>query len=289
MIKGTIVALVTPFNQDMSVNYQALGELIDFHIKNETDGILLLGTTGESESLSDEEKYEIVKYSFSRCENKIPIMVAITSNVTDKVISYAKMFESFDIDSFLVITPYYNKTNEDGMIKHFMKIADNVSKDIVIYNVPKRTGMCISKEALEKLKCHKRIKGIKEASGDIEFFTKVAQLASDDFYVYSGDDLSILPALSLGASGIISVASNMYPYVFKEIIKYFRTDVDKSIQIFNKYYDLFYNCFLEVSPIPIKFLMDSSDMHVGPCRLPYGELSTANKIRLLSSAIEIEE
>lgn len=281
------MALVTPFTSENKVDYLALGKLIDLHIESKTDGILLFGTTGESEALSKEEQKNILEYTLNRLNNRIKVIVSVTSNVTEKVLEKIEFFKKYEFDSYLVITPYYNKTNESGMINHFQIIADRADKPIIIYNVPRRTGICISSNAVEVLSHHKNIIGIKEASGDIDYQVSLMPYLSDGFYLYAGDDILILPSMALGAKGVISVVANLYPGVMKEIYTLSEKNDKNARDLFLRYYPVFKACFVEVSPIPIKFLLNYKGHNVGKCRLPYGELSHNSKMKLIDAENKI--
>lgn len=251
----SIVALITPFQQNNSIDYNELERLCKFHIENETDTLLLLGTTAEAEALTNEEKKSLVEYVYQQVYPKISIMVGLISNMTDIVIEQAKLFQNLDIDAYLVINPYYNKTNSSGLLKHFTYIADALDHPIVIYNVPRRTGMQIPVEVIGALSYHKNIIGIKEASGDLEYQLKLIQYIKNDFKLYSGDDSTMLLSLFLGASGVISVIGNAFPKELKLITSSFVKNPEVSKTIFFKLYPVISNMYQEVSPIGIKYIM----------------------------------
>ena len=206
MIKGSYVALVTPFNNDGSVNYDKLKELIEYHINNSTDGIVLIGTTGEATTLSFEEQIEIVKVGIKTVNKRVPVMVGSGSNDTAKACKLSKTFSDMGADSLLVITPYYNKTNTPGLIKHFEMIAEASIAPIVLYNVPSRTGMNIPLEAYEVLSKNPKIVGVKEASGNMEYSKEVSKYLNDDFVMLSGNDDIIVDMIKMGAKGVISIS-----------------------------------------------------------------------------------
>ena len=183
-MKESIVALICPFDENNKINYDELDRLCDYQIENKTDGILLLGTTQESESLTKEEKHELVDFVYHKVYKKMKIIIGIISNITEEVVSISKQYDEYDIDSFLVITPYYNKTNVSGLIKHFTYIADHVSKPIVLYNVPKRTGMSIPIDVVRILSYHHNIIGIKDASGDALYTQEIAKFINNKFKLY---------------------------------------------------------------------------------------------------------
>jgi len=276
MIKGSIVALVTPFKEDGRVNFDKLSELVEFHIANGTKGLLVLGTTGESPTLEHEEQVAIVKHVIEKAAGRIHIMAGSGGNNTQKSIKTSQEFEKLGVDSLLVITPYYNKTNDTGIIKHFTSIADSVKTPIVLYNVPGRTSYSLSVSAVEELSKHENIIGIKEASGDISFAVSISHLLTDDFHLYSGNDDIIVPLMSLGASGVISVWANVTPATVAELVETFAENPKKSLQIQLENLDFIHSLFVETNPIPVKFAMNQLGMNVGPMRLPLDELTLAN-------------
>ena len=289
MIKGSIVALITPFDETGSVNYKKLRELIDWHAEQGTDGILVLGTTGETPALTEEEQDEIVAVAVAQSGGRVPVIANSGTNNTEKSIARSIRFEKMGVDGLLVITPYYNKPNRSGMIEHFYKIADSVSIPVYIYNVPGRTGTCISVDIVEELSRHRNIAGIKEASGDIGYAAKLSKLISDDFSVYCGNDDITVPMMSLGASGTISVWANLMPAAVHEMTRAFlekQVREARKIQLDNL--DLINALFCETNPVPIKEIMNQAGMGVGGCRLPLGRISSTNR-QLLSGLLEKAE
>ena len=290
MIKGSIVALITPMNSDGSVNYDKLGELIEFHIANKTDGIVILGTTGEASTLEFEEEEKIVKFSIERANKRIPIIVGSGSNETEKALKMSVKYSLMGADYVLVITPYYNKTNESGLIKHFTMIADNAKCPVIMYNVPSRTGMSISIHAIEVLSKHPNIWGIKEASGNISYSMKVAKYLGDDFHMLSGNDDIIVPMMSIGAVGVISVLANSHPKETSEICrlmsmgKYNEANL-LQLKLLNYINDL----FIEVNPIPIKEAMNYMGFNVGGYRMPLDYMSDSNKKILCAEIDRLKE
>lgn len=268
MLKGSIVALITPFTEDNSIDYVELDKLLELHLKNKTDGLLLLGTTAEAESLSDEEKYEIVKHCIDYLKGSIPVMVGIISNTTREAVRLSKLFSDLEFDSYLASVPYYIKTNTEGLIRHFNYIADHTDKPIVLYNVPKRTGLNISYEVVKILSYHSNIIGIKEASGDISYQTKIAGLCKDSFVLYGADDMMMLSSLGLNAVGVISVIGNAFPKEIKLITDSYGKDIHIARTAFYKLMDLIEDIFIEPSPIPIKYLLYLQGFKTGHLRLP---------------------
>ena len=268
-LTGSIVALVTPFHEDGRINYEKLENLIDYHIKHQTDCILILGTTGESPTITFEEEKRMVTHTVKYAAGRIPIMVGSGSNDTAQAVLSSTTFESLGVDYLLVLTPYYNKTNEPGMIKHFKTIADAVTTPIVLYNVPGRTGCSLSENAVKVLAKHPNIVGIKEASGDFSYMTRISRYVSDDFALYTGNDDTIVPALSLGASGVVSVWANVMPNVVHELVQAYLTgDARKSLELLQQHLDFVNGLFIETNPIPVKYIMNELGFNVGPFRAP---------------------
>ncbi len=278
MIRGSIVALITPFHEDGSVNYDRLRELILWHIQEGTDGICILGTTAETPALTVTERDRIVEVSIEAADKKIPIIVGSGSNNTMVAKEQSMKYESMGADGLLVITPYYNKTNKAGMIHHFTEIADAVSIPVILYNVPGRTGCSLTYEALKELSQHKNIAGIKEASGDISFVTKIARLAGENFALYSGNDDMIVPLMAVGGSGVISVAANIIPAeMHRMTMAYLSGNVELARSIQLRYLEFINALFIETNPIPIKEAMNIMGMNVGKYRLPLYEMENGTK------------
>lgn len=284
LVKGSIVALVTPFHEDGSVNFEKMGELLEFHIANKTDAILVLGTTGESPTMTHEEDDSIVKFALEKVNKRVPVYVGAGSNSTMTMLTYCKKYEAMGADGLLVITPYYNKTNEEGMYQHFKVVADAVNIPLILYNVPGRTGCKLSYNNVKRLSEHPNIAAIKEASGDISYFTKIARLASDNFQIYSGNDDMIATAMSLGASGVISVVANILPEETHNLVwSYLNGDIHTAKKIQLQYLDVINNLFIETNPIPVKAAMNMMGMGVGGYRLPLYDMNPANKAILEKS------
>lgn len=284
LVKGSIVALVTPFHEDGSVNFEKMGELLEFHIANKTDAILVLGTTGESPTMTHEEDDSIVKFALETVNKRVPVYVGAGSNSTMTMLKYCKKYEAMGADGLLVITPYYNKTNEEGMYQHFKVVADAVNIPLILYNVPGRTGCKLSYNNVKRLSAHPNVAAIKEASGDISYFTKIARLASDDFQIYSGNDDMIATAMSLGASGVISVVANILPEETHNLVwSYLNGDIHTAKKIQLQYLDVINNLFIETNPIPVKAAMNMMGMKVGGYRLPLYEMNPDNKAILEKS------
>lgn len=286
MLKGSIVALVTPFNKDGSVNYDELARLLDFHIENKSGGIVILGTTGEASTLSFEEEEKIVKFSVERVNHRIPLIVGSGSNETEKAIRYSKLYSELGADYVLVITPYYNKTNETGLIKHFEAVANASKCPVIMYNVPGRTGMSISISALEKLSKHPNIYGIKEASGNMSYSIKVSKLLGPNFHMYSGNDDIIVPMMSIGAEGVISVLANIAPQQTEKMCELcLDGKYTEAMKIQNDLLPLTNDLFLEVNPIPVKEAMNYLGFNVGGYRAPLDYMDP-NKKKVLTDEID---
>lgn len=281
MIRGSIVALITPFKEDGSVNFEKLGELLEWQIEQGTDGILVLGTTGESSTMSHEEDDSVVEYAIKKVNGRLPVIVGAGSNDTQTAIDKSVKYEKMGADALLIITPYYNKANEGGMIAHFTAVADAVHTPIIMYNVPGRTGCALSENVVKVLSKHPNIKGIKEASGNISYVMNISRYLNDDFVMYSGNDDMVIPVLSAGGSGVISVFSNVCPKECHEMVtSWLNGDLKKGLAIQQKYLDLIHALFYEVNPIPVKAALNLMGKNVGGYRLPLYEMSEPNKARL---------
>lgn len=285
MYSGSFVALVTPFDKDGRINYLKIAELIDFHKNNGTDGIVLLGTTGEAPTVTEAEAEKMILFAIDKA-GEMPLIIGCGSNDTHAATEKSRKYEALGAKALLVLTPYYNKANDIGMIRHFMSIADAVDIPIFIYNVPSRTGCSVSVSALEVLREHENIIGIKEASGDISYFMRVSRLIRDDFSVICGNDDIAVPMVAAGACGVISVLANIYPAEVSRMISLARSgDFAAASEIQRKYLPLIGALFSEPNPIPVKAAMNRLGFDVGPCRLPLCEMSEA-KFAALETELE---
>ncbi|WP_294731265.1 4-hydroxy-tetrahydrodipicolinate synthase [uncultured Faecalibaculum sp.] len=267
--KGSIVALVTPFCEDGSVNTEKLRELVEFHVSHDTDGILVLGTTGESSTMTEEEDDLAAKTVIEAAAGRIPVIVGAGSNNTATQLDKAKKYEKMGADGLLLISPYYNKANTEGLVRHFTTVADTVNIPIILYNIPGRTGMSIPVEVVERLSRHPMIQGIKEASGNISYAMNVSKLLNDDFVMYSGNDDIIVPMMGAGASGVISVLADVAPSQTHDMVsRYLNNDVQGALSLQRELLDLIHALFIEVNPIPVKEAMNLMGMDVGGYRLP---------------------
>lgn len=276
LFEGSGVALITPF-KDGKVNYEKMGELIEWHIANKTDSIIVCGTTGESATMTDEERKTTIKFVVDKVNKRIPVIAGSGSNNTAYSIELSKYCQGIGVDGLLIVTPYYNKTTQDGLIKHYTTIANSVDLPIILYNVPGRTGVNIKPSTVEKLSKVENIVAIKEASGDISQVAEIARLCGEDFAIYSGNDDQIVPILSLGGSGVISVLANILPKETHDIVeKYLSGDVVESRNLQLGVNDLVSSLFIEVNPIPVKAAMNLMGMEAGELRLPLIDISKQN-------------
>ena len=252
-LEGSIVALVTPFCADGSVDFTALERLVDFHLQNKTDAILVLGTTGESATMTDEEDNSVVAAVVKQVAGRIPVIAGSGSNSTATMLDKSLSYQHLGADGLLTITPYYNKSNEEGIYQHFKTVADAVDIPCILYNIPGRCGCGISMRNVERLAAHPNVMGIKEASGNVAFAASIAHLLSDDFRMYSGEDALTVPLMSLGASGTISVWADVQPALVHEMCRaYLDGNVERAREIQIAGQPLIQALFSEVNPIPVK-------------------------------------
>ena len=275
---GSYVALVTPFQADGSVDFAKLRELVSWHLAQGTDGIVALGTTGESSTMSHEEDDEVARCIIETVNGRIPVIVGAVSNCTQTQLEKSRKYHDLGADGLLLITPYYNKANDEGMYRHFATVADAVDTPVILYNVPGRTGCAISPACCARLAKHPNIAGIKEASGNISYTAKIARLLSDDLCMFSGNDDMIVPVMSLGGCGVISVWANICPKACHDLVAAFASgDVAAARAMQLQYLELINALFCEVNPIPIKEAMNQLGMNVGGYRLPLCEISDAGR------------
>ncbi|GKX27830.1 4-hydroxy-tetrahydrodipicolinate synthase [Vallitalea longa] len=278
---GAGVAIITPFNDDMSVNYEGLEKLIDFQIENKTDCIVICGTTGESSTLNDEEHLECIKVAIDRTNKRVPVIAGTGSNDTKHGIELSKQAQKLGADGLLQVTPYYNKTTQKGLIQHFSSIANSVDIPVILYNVPSRTGLNIDVDTAYALSKVDNIVGIKEASGNIGHITNLVHKCEGNLDLYSGNDDQIVPLLSLGGKGVISVVANIMPRETHDLVaKFLAGDVKGSLEIQLRIHELVKALFCEVNPIPVKAAMNYLGLPSGPCRLPLTEMEPANFLRV---------
>lgn len=286
-IQGSIVAIVTPFHQDGSVNFSKLGELVDWQIQNGTDGIVALGTTGESATMTDEEDDAVCEYVLKRVNGRIPVIVGSGSNCTASMLDKSLRYQAMGAQGLLIISPYYNKTNEEGMYRHFATVVDAVDIPCILYNVPGRTGCSISEGVVKRLAGHPNVMGIKEASGNMSYACKIARYLGPDFAMYSGNDDITVPILSIGGSGVISVLANILPKQTHDMVmSYLSGDTAAATAAQLRYLELINSLFLEVNPIPVKAALNMMGWEVGPCRMPLYEMSQGAAQRLRAALEE---
>ena len=285
---GAGVAIVTPMNQDESVNYAKLEELIDFQINNGTDSIIICGTTGESATLSEEEHSDVIRHCVKYVNKRVPVIAGTGSNCTATAVKLSVEAEEAGADGLLVVTPYYNKATQKGLIDHFTKVAEAVKLPIIMYNVPSRTGCNILPATAAKLFNEvENIVGIKEASGNISQVAELMALTNGEIDLYSGNDDQIVPVMSLGGKGVISVLSNVAPRQTHEIVMdYVNGDVKSSCKKQLDAMNLIGALFCEVNPIPVKEALNIMGMEAGPARMPLSPMEPKNYDRLKNALAE---
>ena len=280
---GAAVAIVTPFKNNQ-VDYESLAALIERQIENSTDAIVICGTTGESSTLTDEEHKECIRFCVEKTAGRVPVIAGTGSNDTDYAISLSKYACEVGADGLLLVTPYYNKATPKGLIKHFTAIADATDKPIILYNVPSRTGVNISLPVYKELAKHDRIVAAKEASGNISAVAALAEACGNSLDIYSGNDDQIVPILSLGGKGVISVLSNVVPKETHDIVALWNEGKTKeSLALQLKYLDLINALFCEVNPVPVKTAMGLMGLCADEMRLPLCEMEENNKERLANA------
>lgn len=282
LFKGAGVALVTPFHADGSVNYDKLAELVEEQIAGGTDAIIACGTTGEAATMSEEEHMDVIRFIIKAVNHRIPVIAGTGSNCTVTAIDLSKQSEEAGADGVLLVTPYYNKATQGGLIQHYEAVAGAISLPCILYNVPSRTGVTIQPETMAYLYQHvENIVGVKDATGNISMITKLMSLVDEDFLLFSGDDDQIVPLLSVGASGVISVLSNVAPRETHEICqKWFDGDIKGAREAQFKAYPLIKALFAEVNPIPVKAALNLMGKNVGSLRLPMTEATDSTKALL---------
>lgn len=285
LFTGAGVALITPFNEDNSVNYEMLKTLVDRQIDGGTDAIIVCGTTGEPATMTEEEKLSVIKCVVERTAGRIPVIAGTGANSTQTVIDFSKKAESLGVDGLLIVTPFYNKATQNGLYAHYAAIAGAVKLPIIMYNVPSRTGCNIQPQTAARLgRDFDNIAGIKEASGNISQVAKLKSLAGDCLDIYSGNDDQVIPILSLGGIGVISVLSNVAPKETHDMVMdYLNGKVKSALDIQLKYLDLIDALFCEVNPIPVKAAMNLMGYNVGGLRLPLTVIEDEHREILESS------
>ena len=285
---GAGVAIVTPMNEDGSINYEEFGKIIDFQIENGTDAIIVCGTTGESSTMTDEEHKECIRYCVEKTAKRVPVIAGTGSNDTAYAIELSKEAESLGADGLLVVTPYYNKSTQRGLVAHFTAIADAVNIPIILYNIPGRTGVNIAIDTYKKLGKHKNIVAVKEASGNLSYIAKLIAECGDLLDVYSGNDDQIVPIMSLGGKGVISVLSNVMPKEAHQIAQYcLDNNCAEAAKLQIKLLKFINNLFIEVNPIPVKEAMNMAGWKCGIGRMPLYPMADENRQILKDSMAEL--
>lgn len=273
MFRGCCTALITPFTKDNKVNFKEFERIIEEQISGGVDALLFLGTTGESPTLTEKEKLEIVKFAVKKVKKRVPVLVGAGSNCTAKAVENSIIYEALGVDGLLIVSPYYNKATQEGLFLHYKEIADSVDIPIIIYNVPSRTGVNVNAETVVKLSKIKNIKGLKQASADFEELQKIIAGVDENFSVYSGEDGLTFPMLCCGAKGVISVVSNLFPnYMSRLCESFFEGKREESFSLQQRINPLVKSLFNEVNPIPVKYAMNKLGYDAGVPRLPLTEM-----------------
>lgn len=271
---GAGVAIITPMLADGAVDFDGLRKLIDFQIEGGTDSIIICGTTGESSTLSDEEHRAAIKCAVEHTANRVPVVAGTGSNDTKYAVELSREAQELGADGLLIVTPYYNKCSQKGLYQHYMQIADNVDIPIILYNIPGRTGVTIEIPTIEALGQHKNIVAVKEASGNIGYTAKLAAKCGDLVDIYSGNDDMIVPIMSLGGKGVISVLSNILPKETHQMCQYcLDNNFAEATKLQLEYLNLINTLFIEVNPIPVKAAMNMMGLPAGPCRMPLCDMT----------------
>lgn len=284
IFEGAGVAIVTPFHEDGSINFDKLEELIDFQIENHTDSIIICGTTGEASAMTDDEHLECIKIAVDRTRGRVPVIAGTGSNDTRHGITLTKRAKALGADATLQVTPYYNKATQRGLIEHFKAIGEASDLPMILYNVPSRTGVNITPQTVYELSKFDFVDSIKEASGDMSQVAQIARLCGPDFAIYSGNDDQIIPVLSLGGKGVISVLSNIIPKQTHDMVDfYLNGQTREALKIQLNYLPVIDSLFCEVNPIPVKAAMNLMGFEVGPCRLPLTNLEKTNEEKVTAA------
>lgn len=287
IFKGAATALITPMNQDGSVNFKRIETLVDEQIKAGIDALVICGTTGEKSTLRYDEHVKVIEVAAKACNKRVPIIAGTGSNDTVYSVELCDDAEKAGADAFLMVTPYYNKASQKGLVAHYNYIADRVNKPIILYNVPSRTGVAIAPETYKELSKHPNIVATKEANGDLSAVAKTRYLCGDDLDIYSGNDDQIIPIMSLGGIGVISVLSNILPYETHKLCwDYINENIKDSSAAQVKYTGLINALFSDVNPVPVKTAMNLAGMEAGPFRMPLYDMSEAALENLKAKMIE---
>lgn len=289
IFEGAGVAIVTPFLENGDVNFGKLEEYIDFQIANSTDAIIICGTTGEASTMTDDEHLECIKVAVDRAARRVPVIAGTGSNDTRHGINLTKHAKKLGVDATLQVTPYYNKATQKGLIEHFTTIGRSVDLPMILYSVPSRTGITIMPETAAELAKYDFVQGIKDATGNLSIVAEIAALCGEDFPIYSGNDDQILPVLSLGGKGVISVLSNVAPKQTHDMVKlYLEGHREEALRLQLDFLPLIKALFSEVNPIPVKAALNLMGMEAGPCRLPLTTLEEEHQVLLKQALIDAQ-
>lgn len=286
IFEGAGVAIVTPFLENGNINFEKLEEYIDFQIANSTDAIIICGTTGEASTMTDDEHLECIKVTVDRVAKRVPVIAGTGSNDTRHGINLTQRAKELGVDATLQVTPYYNKATQKGLIEHFTTIGREVDLPMILYSVPSRTGVTIMPQTVAELAKYDFVQGIKEATGNLSLVAEIAALCGEDFPIYSGNDDQILPVLSLGGRGVISVLSNVAPKQTHDMVKlYLEGHRQEALRLQLDFLPLIKALFSEVNPIPVKAALNLMGMEAGPCRLPLTTLEQEHQVLLKQALI----
>jgi 4-hydroxy-tetrahydrodipicolinate synthase len=281
---GACPALVTPFDENGSVNFNALAKHIDRQISGGVDAVCICGTTGETSTLSIREHIATVEFCVKHVDHRVKVIAGAGSNDTSAAVYLSQHAQDSGADALLIVTPYYNKATQIGLVKHYEYISDRTELPIILYNVPSRTGVSFKPETYQILAQNPQINGVKEASGDFSLLAHTRFLCGDDFYIWSGNDDQVVPMMALGAKGVISVASNIIPEVMVEMTRFcLANDFESASKTQINYMDFIDDLFIEVNPIPVKCAMNALGLEAGPLRLPLCDMAPANFEKLKHS------
>ncbi|MCL2031120.1 MAG: 4-hydroxy-tetrahydrodipicolinate synthase [Oscillospiraceae bacterium] len=283
VFSGSAAALVTPF-KPKGIDFDKLGELIDYQIANDTAALVINGTTGEASTQSIPEHLAVIEYAVRHTAGRVPVIAGTGSNDTADAVTMSQSAERSGADALLVVSPYYNKTSQRGLIAHFNTVADSVSIPVILYNVPARTGMTFTAETYKALSAHPNIAGVKEASGDFSLIGRTRALCPEDFTIWSGNDQEIIPIMSLGGKGVISVAANIIPREIARMTRlWLEGKPEEAAALQLRYFDLIEKLFIEVNPVPVKNAMNLLGFGAGPLRMPLIDLAPANRDILIEA------
>lgn len=284
IFQGAGIAILTPMHSDGTINWEAFGRLIDWQLENSTDALIVCGTTGESPTLSTEEKVSLFRFAVERVNGRVPVIAGTGSNDTKKAVELSKEAKQAGADGLLLVTPYYNKTSQRGLAAHYNAIADAVDLPQIVYHIPSRTGVTIAPKTFRELSKHPNIVAVKEASGNFAAIAQTRYLCGDDLDFYSGEDGQIVPLLSLGGIGVISVLSHVAPKAVHDICSlFFEGKVQESAALQLAYMDLIQALFVDVNPIPVKEAVNLMGFEAGPCRMPLCPMSGEDRAVLVAA------